>query len=359
MRNAPRAARDEVEPAVGHPLEHLGDLARAPDRPQPVVGHPDDPELALLLEHAGHHRLVALLEDVQRDQLGRAARRGPAGTAGSRAPAAPSPERTAGAQRSGAMAPPDLYLQRDQPPGVPPLHLTGERTLPDVPEENYWYRRHLVVYEWIAQRVPAAASSTWRAARATAPPCSRHGRGGRRRRRQPRGARARAAELHRRDACASSATWSSPGRGACDCVVFLQTIEHVQDPDAVLDRLRDLIGPRRRRLRLDAERAHARARGRRALRQPLARERVPARRSSARCARATSAHVELLGLFHARKLALHQLAIERAGWDAIHARLRHHEALLRPLHAGDRRARLRAAARRARRRAGLPRRLRP
>ena len=47
----------------------------------------------------------------------------------------------------------ELYEQRDQPPGVPPLHLTGERTLPDVPEENYWYRRHLVVYEWIAGRV--------------------------------------------------------------------------------------------------------------------------------------------------------------------------------------------------------------
>src|SRR3954447_5804195 len=46
-----------------------------------------------------------------------------------------------------------LYLQRDQPPGVPPLSLTGERTLPDVPEENYWYQRHLVVYQWIAERV--------------------------------------------------------------------------------------------------------------------------------------------------------------------------------------------------------------
>ena len=42
------------------------------------------------------------------------------------------------------------YLQRNQPEGVPPLELTGERTLPDVPEENYWYRRHLAVYEWIA-----------------------------------------------------------------------------------------------------------------------------------------------------------------------------------------------------------------
>src|SRR5437660_1739912 len=45
------------------------------------------------------------------------------------------------------------YVQRDQPPGVPPLELTGERTLPDVPDENYWFRRHLVVYEWIASRV--------------------------------------------------------------------------------------------------------------------------------------------------------------------------------------------------------------
>jgi protein-L-isoaspartate O-methyltransferase len=47
---------------------------------------------------------------------------------------------------------PDAYVQRDQPAGVPPLALTGERTLPDVPEENYWFRRHLVVYEGIAAR---------------------------------------------------------------------------------------------------------------------------------------------------------------------------------------------------------------
>src|SRR6187402_2583821 len=45
-----------------------------------------------------------------------------------------------------------VYLQQDQPEGVPPLALTGERTLPDVPEENYWFRRHLAVYEWIAAR---------------------------------------------------------------------------------------------------------------------------------------------------------------------------------------------------------------
>src|SRR5207302_912155 len=49
--------------------------------------------------------------------------------------------------------PVNAYVQQDQPPGVPPLELTGERTLPDVPAENYWFRRHLAVYEWIAARV--------------------------------------------------------------------------------------------------------------------------------------------------------------------------------------------------------------
>src|SRR5690349_22654340 len=44
------------------------------------------------------------------------------------------------------------YVQQNQPAGVPPLALTGERTLPDVPEENYWFQRHLVVYRWIAER---------------------------------------------------------------------------------------------------------------------------------------------------------------------------------------------------------------
>src|SRR5207302_1859008 len=47
----------------------------------------------------------------------------------------------------------NVYLQQNQPPGVPPLELTGERTLPDVPAENYWFRRHLAVYEWIGARV--------------------------------------------------------------------------------------------------------------------------------------------------------------------------------------------------------------
>jgi SAM-dependent methyltransferase len=31
----------------------------------------------------------------------------------------------------------------------PPLILTGERTLPGIPEENYWFQRHLVAYEYL------------------------------------------------------------------------------------------------------------------------------------------------------------------------------------------------------------------
>src|SRR3954469_18109923 len=54
-----------------------------------------------------------------------------------------------GPKRPGPMAD---TVQQNQPDGVPPLELTGERTLPDVPAENYWYRRHLAVYQWIAER---------------------------------------------------------------------------------------------------------------------------------------------------------------------------------------------------------------
>jgi SAM-dependent methyltransferase len=32
-----------------------------------------------------------------------------------------------------------------------PLPLTGERTAPDIPDERYWFVRHLVVYRWAQQ----------------------------------------------------------------------------------------------------------------------------------------------------------------------------------------------------------------
>ncbi len=44
-------------------------------------------------------------------------------------------------------------------PTVPPdapsgLVLTGERTLPGIPEETYWYERHVVAYALVAARAP-------------------------------------------------------------------------------------------------------------------------------------------------------------------------------------------------------------
>lgn len=38
------------------------------------------------------------------------------------------------------------------------LPLTGERTVPGIPRENYWFRRHEVVYHWISQGGYAAGT---------------------------------------------------------------------------------------------------------------------------------------------------------------------------------------------------------
>src|SRR6476661_8282888 len=123
------------------------------------------------------------------------------------------------------------HLQRDQPDGVPPLALTGERTLPDVPAENYWYRRHLVVYEWIARRVRSghvvdlASGEGYGAAELARSAATVVGI-------EPdeqayEHARLRYPQVSfRRDL---AETFIEP----CNAVVFLQTIEHVADPRAV------------------------------------------------------------------------------------------------------------------------------
>ena len=61
-----------------------------------------------------------------------------------------------------------------------------------------------------------------------------------------------------------------------DAVVFLQTIEHVIDPPAVLAHFRGILKPGGVRLCLDSERAEAGAGGARQVRQPVAPTRVPA-----------------------------------------------------------------------------------
>ena len=218
------------------------------------------------------------------------------------------------------MAPPDFYEQRDQPPGVPPLHLTGERTLPDVPEENYWYRRHLAVYEWIAERVPGrrvvdlacgegyGSAVLGRSARSVVgvdanPEAFEH-------------ARLKYTGDNVRFERAMIETWT----GEVDCVVLLQTIEHVPDPDAVLDRLRDLIGPAGVAYVSTPNVLTLAPAGQERSGNPWHVREYRPEEYRALCSRHFR-HVDVLGLFHARKLRVHELAIARAGWDRVHARL--------------------------------------
>ncbi|HEV3048535.1 MAG TPA: class I SAM-dependent methyltransferase [Solirubrobacteraceae bacterium] len=240
-----------------------------------------------------------------------------------------SPEAATDSQPQAAAGSPPEFRQRDQPAGVPPLALTGERTLPDVPEENYWYRRHLVVYEWIAARVAGlrvidmACGEGYGSevlARGAAsvvgvdanPEAHEHAR---LKYENPAHPRLR----FERDLIESFSEQA-------DAVVFLQTIEHLQDPGMVLGRFRTLIGAGRRSVQ---------ARGVVYVSTPNVLTLAPAgaprsdnpwhvheyrREEFERLCRQHFADVELYGLFHARKLRAHELALS-LGWDRLHPRL--------------------------------------
>jgi len=211
------------------------------------------------------------------------------------------------------------YVQRNQPPGVPPLSLTGERTLPDVPEENYWYRRHLVVYEWIAKRVAGlevvdmACGEGYgsdvlsrRAARVTGvdanPEAFEHAR-----------LRYRRANLtFKRDIVE---TYTQP----CDALVFLQTIEHLHDPKAALEHFRSLLRAGGVAYISTPNVLTLAPKGAERSGNPWHLIEYRAEEFRELCASAFSS-VELLGVFHARKLRAHDAAL-RLGWDSIHPRL--------------------------------------
>jgi SAM-dependent methyltransferase len=218
-----------------------------------------------------------------------------------------------------------LYLQRDQPEGVPPLALTGERTLPNVPQENYWYRRHLVVYEWIARRVrelrvidmacgEGYGSNVLAGTAASVvgvdanPEAHEH-------------ARLRYVRPNLSFARELVDTFSEPA----DAVVFLQTIEHLQQPGAVLEHFRTLIADTGSRPGAEVV----------FLSTPNVLTLAPAgaprsdnpwhvheyrREEFEQLCREHFADVQLYGLFHARKLRTHELALA-LGWDRVHARL--------------------------------------
>jgi SAM-dependent methyltransferase len=208
------------------------------------------------------------------------------------------------------------YVQRGQPPGVPPLELTGERTLPDVPEENYWFQRHLMVYEWIERRcsglrVADLASGEGYGADVLARSAA-----------EVVGvdanleAHEHARLRYRRPNLRFERGLVEEFNQPCEAIVFLQTIEHVQDPGGLLERFAGLAPlsyistPNRLTLAPPGAdksdnpwhlREYDQA-GFRALLEPH------------------FASIEMLGVFHARKLRAHQIVLN-LGWDRIHPAL--------------------------------------
>ena len=229
-------------------------------------------------------------------------------------------------RRVGSRAVPDgddnqrLYLQRDQPPGVPPLALTGERTLPDVPEENYWYQRHLAVYDWIAARV--------RGLRVIDMACG-EGYGSELMARA--GARAVVGvdanpEAHEHARLRYTSENLRFERDmverfdeSCDALVFLQTIEHVQNPGELLERFKTLVGPGGVAYVSTPNVLTLAPPGAERSGNPWHVYEYRPEEFAALC-RTHFPTVQLLGLFHARKLAMHAAALT-LGWDEAHKRL--------------------------------------
>jgi len=211
------------------------------------------------------------------------------------------------------------YLQENQPAGVPPLPLTGERTLPDVPEENYWYRRHLVVYEWIAARVGGKrvvdmacgegygsdllAGMAARVVGVDAnPEAQEH-------------ARLRYVRPNLRFERDLVESFAEP----CDAVVFLQTIEHVRDAGAILEHFKSMLEPGGVAYISTPNLLTLAPPGAEKSDNPWHVREYRAEEFRGLC-EAHFSRVELLGLFHARKLRAHEVAIG-LGWDRVHKAL--------------------------------------
>jgi 2-polyprenyl-3-methyl-5-hydroxy-6-metoxy-1,4-benzoquinol methylase len=217
---------------------------------------------------------------------------------------------------------PTAYVQQNQPPGVPPLSLTGERTLPDVPAENYWYRRHLAVYEWIAPLLAGArvldmacgegyGTAALAAGGAQSvvgvdanPEAYEHAR-----------LRYEGPGLHFERGLVE--TWGFAG--AFDAVTFLQTIEHVQDPVAVLRHFKGLLAPGGTAFVSTPNLLTLAPPGAEKSDNPWHIREYRAHEFRELCETVFDS-VDVYGLYHARKLRAHELAL-RLGWDQVHKRL--------------------------------------
>ena len=203
---------------------------------------------------------------------------------------------------------------------MPPLALTGERTLPDVPAENYWYRRHVAVYEWIAARTPglrvvdmacgegygsdliAAAGATSVVGVDANPEAHEH-------------ARLRYQRPNLRFERDAVELFAEP----CDAVTFLQTIEHVQDPGGVLEHFKSMLDPGGVAYVSTPNLLTLAPEGAEKSDNPWHIKEYRAEEFRRLC-EAHFDRVELLGLFHARKLRVHGWAL-KLGWDEVHKRL--------------------------------------
>jgi SAM-dependent methyltransferase len=215
----------------------------------------------------------------------------------------------------------NLHLQQNQPPGVPPLSLTGERTLPDVPAENYWYQRHLAVYEWIGTRVDGlrvvdmacgegygAAALAEHAASVVGvdanPEAFEH-------------ARLRYTKPGLSFERALVERYGEPAM--CDAITFLQTIEHVANPEDVLGHFKTLLVAGGTAYVSTPNLLTLAPAGAEKSDNPWHVREYRAHEFRALCESVFDS-VAIYGLYHARRLRLHALALS-LGWDRIHRTL--------------------------------------
>ena len=207
------------------------------------------------------------------------------------------------------------YVQAEQPDGVPPLELTGERTLPNVPEENYWFRRHLAVYEWIGAQVrdkrvvdlacgegygsDVLAETAANVIGVDANPEAHD---------HARLRYVRANLSFERDLVENVGRFKG-----LDAVVFLQTIEHIEDVPGLLA---NIVGAAPLAFISTPNRLTLAPEGAQKSDNPwhLREYTIGEYREVLEPA---FGNVEVLGLFHTGKLAVHERAIG-LGWDRLH-----------------------------------------
>jgi SAM-dependent methyltransferase len=106
----------------------------------------------------------------------------------------------------------------------------------------------------------------------------------------------------------------------CDAVVFLQTIEHVRDAGAILEHFKAMLAPGGAVYVTTPNLLTLAPPGAEKSGNPWHVREYRAAEFRALC-EGHFERVELLGLFHARKLRVHEVAIG-LGWDRVHRALR-------------------------------------